>query len=452
MLESQTTVEALAAFACDTRLEDVDAGAVQAAELLLVDAVACALAGHQGGQIREATGLARAIGGQGTTTVIGSDERLSLGGATLLNSYLVTGVNACDIYEPAFTHVTPLVVPPAVAIAEREGRSGAELVEAVLLGAEVVTRIGRALDFAAFEERGWQAPGVIGPFGGAVAAGRLLGLDHGLMANAIALAGSQAAGTASDWGTPANKFHQFRGALSGLTAALLAAEGMPAGRGVLDAGRGGLYQTYAPGRPEAVVDALASHWEIGRIGLRRWPTASGIQGVVTAVMEALAEGVAPTEITDVQVDVSPQVFGRHGTVARPDTKFQRLQSIHYITAVALVDGRLWLEQFDDERAAGADVAALLDVVTVAEDPGIGGAGAKVRVRAGDREVTAACAAPKGHPTNPLNRTDIEEKLRTAGRARLPEAALSAALVQLASPGELDDVAALLAHLRPSGEM
>ena len=106
-------------------------------------------------------------------------------------------------------------------------------------------------------------PGVIGPFGAAAAAGRLLGFDEDTMARAFGLAGSQAAGTFAAWGTPTVKFHQCRGALSGLMAALLAQQGFLATREFLTTPDGGLYSTYFQtaacvkgGMPQTVQDML----------------------------------------------------------------------------------------------------------------------------------------------------------------------------------------------------
>jgi 2-methylcitrate dehydratase PrpD len=128
----------------------------------------------------------------------------------------------CDTHRATLTHVTPEVVPPALAIAERDGLPGRDLLVALAAGLEVTTRVGIGLDYPAFRARGWHGPGVIGPFGAAAAVGRLRGFDTETMAKAFGLAGSQAAGTFAAWGTPTVKFHQCRGALSGLMAALLA--------------------------------------------------------------------------------------------------------------------------------------------------------------------------------------------------------------------------------------
>ena len=92
---------------------------------------------------------------------------------------------------------------------------------AVATGLEVATRVAVGTNYPAFRNRGWHSPGVVGPFGAAAAVGKLLSLDAERQRNAFGLAGSQSAGTFAHWGTPTIKFHQCRGAVSGLLAGLL---------------------------------------------------------------------------------------------------------------------------------------------------------------------------------------------------------------------------------------
>ena len=186
---------------------------------LLLDALACALSGDRGEETHQLAALAGALAQSNEASVIGGG-RLSLAGATLLNGYLITATTMCDVHRATMTHVTPEVVPPALAIAEGDGNSGRDLLVAIAAGCEVTTRIGVGIDYPEFRKRGWHGPGVFGPFGAAAAVGRLRGFDADTMARAFGLAGSQAAGTFAAWGTPTVKFHQCRGALSGLMAAL----------------------------------------------------------------------------------------------------------------------------------------------------------------------------------------------------------------------------------------
>ena len=97
---------------------------------IILDTLASALAGRQGDETKQIRALAGALGASRETSVIGG-EQLSLAGATLLNGYLITAVTVCDVHRPTLCHTTPQVVPPALAIAERDSASGKALILAV---------------------------------------------------------------------------------------------------------------------------------------------------------------------------------------------------------------------------------------------------------------------------------------------------------------------------------
>src|SRR5215475_9586063 len=254
----QEATQALAQFAASLRYEDLPQDVRDYCKNVLLDTLACALAGHQGEETHQVAALASALAQSDEASVIGGGS-LSLAGASLLNGYLITAVTMCDVHRPTLTHITPEVVPPALAIAERDGRSGRDLLVALAAGCEVMTRIGLGLDWPAARARGWHGPGVLGPFGAAAAVGRLRGFDADTMARAFGLAGSQAAGTYAAWGTPTVKFHQCRGALSGLLAALLAEQKFIATREFLTAKDGGLYNTYSNGgKPDEATKDLGN--------------------------------------------------------------------------------------------------------------------------------------------------------------------------------------------------
>ena len=168
--------ETLARFASTLTYERIPARTREYTKNLLLDALACAVAGHLGEETGQVAAFAGALAQSTESSVIGGD-RSSLAGATLLNGFLVTAVTMCDVHRATLTHITPEVVPPALAIAERDNRSGRDLLVALAAGYEITTRVGVGLDFPEFRRRGWHGPGVIGPFGSAAAVGRLRGFD-----------------------------------------------------------------------------------------------------------------------------------------------------------------------------------------------------------------------------------------------------------------------------------
>lgn len=441
--------QALAAFAATTSLDAIPADVRDSCKNLILDTLACALAGQQGEETQQVAALAGALGQSTESSVIGGD-RLSLAGATLFNGYLITAVTMCDVHRATLTHISPEIVPPALAIAERDGLSGGDLLRAIALGCEVSTRIGIGLDYPVFRKRGWHGPGVIGPFGAAAAVGSLRGFDADTMARAFGLAGSQSAGTFAAWGTPTVKFHQCRAALSGLMAALLAEQEFVATREFLSAADGGLYNTYVEGgRPDLAVGDLGERWELQQIALRPWPAASLLQGEITALFDLVSQhDVAFGDIETVRIALGETPFGMHGGFARYKAKFEALLSGHYIAAVFLRDRTLTLAQYEpacyDDPVLRAFAAERVEIV---EDKSLSGveATAEVTLRDGSSN-TVRCDYPLGAPEYPLSREQVEDKFRTYARLRLPDErveAIIAAVGDLENHGSAAELIALM---------
>jgi 2-methylcitrate dehydratase PrpD len=419
---------------------------------IVLDTLASAIAGRHGDESKQIRALAAALGASHEATVIGG-EPLSIAGATLLNGYLITAVTVCDVHRPTLCHTTPQVLPPALAIAERNGASGRALISAVAAGLETTVRVGLGTNYPAFRARGWHSPGVIGPFGGAAAAGKLLGLDAERQRNAFGLAGSQSAGTFAHWGTPTIKFHQSRGALSGMLAALLAEQGFPSSSEILAHQDGGLFNAYSDGgNPEAVTAGLGERWELEAIALRLWPAASSIQSVISSLFALMkANDLRPERIAAVRVGLSKTVYDMHGTLGWND-KFTALLSTPYVTAVVLHDRRCWLDQFEPRRYRHPVVGAFArDKVKVEIDPQVEGTGAAVEISTTEGAVHAdRRAAPKGDPSDPLTRAEIEEKFRTAAAGFLPDATVKRIIALTGNLEALADVRELTRALRAPG--
>jgi 2-methylcitrate dehydratase PrpD len=439
MPEEATAV--LAAFAASLTYEAIPERVREYCKDLLLDALACAMAGHAGEETHQVAALSSALARSHESTVIG-DDRLSLAGATLLNGYLITAVTMCDAHRPTMTHVTPEVVPPALAIAERDALSGRDLLVALAAGFEVTTRIGIGLDFAAFRARGWHGPGILGPFGAAAAAGRLLGFDADTMARAFGLAGSQAAGTFAAWGTPTVKFHQCRGALSGLMAALLAGQEFIATREFLTAPDGGLYHSYASGSdPDRAVAGLCERWELDEIALRLWPGASSIQGMMTAMFDIVeSHKIDPGQVKTLRIALSQPVFDLHGNFARYKAKFEAMLSAHYVAAAILHDRELTLAQFNQARYDDPTLRRFAERVGVQAASNLRGVAAVVEVETLDgRSCSARCEEPLGAPGNRLSRAQIEAKFRTYAAERL-------------SQSRIEDIIGAVARLEHQGSV
>ena len=446
---SVNVTEVLAGFAASLQYDDLPERVRDHCKNLLLDTLACAVAGHRGEETQQIAALASSLAQSNESSIIGG-ETASLAGATLLNGYLVTAVTMCDVHRPTLTHVTPEVMPPALAIAERDGLSGRDLLVALAAGCELTTRIGIGLDYPAFRAKGWHGPGVLGPFGAAAAVGRLRRFDTETMAKAFGLAGSQAAGTFAAWGTPTVKFHQCRGALSGLLAALLAEQKFLATREFLTAADGGLYNVYANGgRPDAVTADLGKRWELEQIALRLWPSASSIQGMNTALFDLIERHkIDPAKVKKVRIALSQPAFDLHGKLAHYKGKFDALISGHYTAAVILHDQELTLAQFEPARYDDAKMRrAAAEQTELRADPALGGVEAVAEIEMDGTTLKARCEHPRGSPENPLSRAQIEGKLRTYAEGVLSPAAIAGTIDAVANLEKLGSVRKLMEALR-----
>jgi 2-methylcitrate dehydratase PrpD len=286
---------------------------------------------------------------------------------------------------------------------------------------------------------GCHGPGVIGPFGAAAAVGVLRKFDTDTMAKAFGLAGSQSAGTFAAWGTPTVKFHQCRGALSGLMAALLAEQKFLATKEFLTHKDGGLYNTYGNGgKPETVTSELGTRWELEQIALRPWPSASSTQGMNTALFEVIEKHkIDPSKVKKLRVGLSKGVFDLHGGLARYKAKFDALISAHYTAAIILHDQALTLAQYEPQRYDDPKLRkAAAEQVEVYADPALTGVQSAVEFEMTDGSKHAArCEHPLGSYENPMSRVQIEAKFRTYANGMLPDAATDEII---AAVNKLDD--------------
>jgi 2-methylcitrate dehydratase PrpD len=451
---SSEATQVLAEFAASLDYGDIPAATREYCKDVLLDTLACAIAGHQGEETHQVAALASALACSDESTVIGGD-RLSLAGATMLNGYLITAVTMCDVHRATLTHITPEVVPPALAIAERDGLSGRDLLVALAAGFEVTTRVGLGSDYPVFRARGWHGPGVFGPFGAAAAVGRLLRLSPQIMARAFGLAGSQSAGTFAAWGTPTVKFHQCRGALSGLMAALLAQQDFLASQQFLTAKDGGLYNSYSNGgRPEAALADLGNRWELDQIALRLWPAASSLQGMVTAMFDIVEKhDIRSDQIKALRIALSPTVFELHGIFPSYKAKFEALLSAHYVAAAIVHDRVLTLAQFEPARYDEAKLRAFAQRVEVRADPALSGVQAVVDVETtAGKSYSQRCEHPRGSPENRLSRPEVERKFRTYAAARLAQRQVDEVIAMVERLEDLGSVCPLMDALRHSAQV
>src|SRR5581483_9458241 len=179
---SEAAGHELGRFAAELSLADIPEHVVERLRCNLLHDLACAIAAHSEG----VWDLVRAYGPP-ESTLLCDGARVDAEHAAFANATLMHTRAQDDTHFAAKTHVGSAVIPSALALAERNGASGADFLVALAAGCEVACAVGERLAAAA-TERGFRATPVFGPLGGAAAAARILRLDAHRTADAIAIA------------------------------------------------------------------------------------------------------------------------------------------------------------------------------------------------------------------------------------------------------------------------
>jgi 2-methylcitrate dehydratase PrpD len=273
-------------------------------------------------------------------------------------------------------------------------------------------------------------------------------LDAETHRDALGLAGSQSAGTFAAWGTPQIKWHQSRGAASGLMASLLAAEGFNASQDILTHPDGGLLNIYSDGgRPDAVTDGLGTTWEMEQLALRRWPVASALQALVSICRSFHSEGVRVSDISELRVAVSQQTYDMYHELGWK-SKFQSHLSPRYIASVVLHEGLCWLDQFEQGPRSDTSIDDLANGVELEVDDALQLDGADVTLGMSDGSTRhLRMEVPPGDPANRLPRDELVAKFHEAREDLLEEAAAAELLDMLLNIEQVGNVADMARLMR-----
>src|SRR5687768_5589619 len=188
--------------------------------------VGTAIGGSGEAAIDRLTEFSSRFGGAPTASLIGRRERTDMLWAADINAAAANIFDFDDTHIPTVVHPTAPVAPAVLALAEsrtQQGRpiSGAELLNAFVLGAEIACRLGNAAGPAHYTQ-GWHITSTSGIFGAALASGRLLGLAPAALVDALGNALAQGAGSVETLGTMSKSLSVGQAARGGLMAALLA--------------------------------------------------------------------------------------------------------------------------------------------------------------------------------------------------------------------------------------
>jgi 2-methylcitrate dehydratase PrpD len=360
--------------------------------------------------------------GPGKGVIVGTKERAHYLYAALANGTSSHAIEMDDVSNEASLHPGVVVFPASLATSEMVGSNGRSFIEAVVLGYEVMIRLGRALGPENSYKRGFHPTGTCGTFGSSMAASKLIGLKEEGIVNAMGIAGSQAAGSMEylAQGAWTKRFHAGWAALSGMIAAQLSQKGFRGPTSIIE-GRDGFLHAYSNGSdPHKVLEGIGSVFEILRTSVKPHACCRYMQPPIDGVLKIVRENdLQPDQIEKVRLGIlragAPLIAEPKENKYRPQSIVEAQFSMPFGAAVAVLYRKAGLGEFHLSKIKSEEVKRMMRQVECVVDPDLDQtfpkqwcATAEISTKDG-KKYFKKIEYPKGDPENPLSWEELIQK-------------------------------------------
>jgi 2-methylcitrate dehydratase PrpD len=346
------------------RFDDLPVTAIRFAKHCLIDFVAVTLAGCSEPVTEVVLAEVLEQGGHPAASLIGLKPRVAPHQAALVNG---TAGHALDYDDTNFTmngHVTVSAMPALLALAEFTHSSGKQLIAAYVAAADAGCRMGLLVEPGHYLA-GFHATATLGTFAATAGCAHLLGLDVGTTQQAFSLAGTQASGLKSMFGTMGKPFHAGRAAQNGLNSVKLAQRGFVGRPDILEVEQG-FADTHSPDfKARAALDVPRHGAHVCATLFKYHAACYGVHAAVEAALQIRSmDGFVLAALDRVTVEVGV-VNGGVCNIQEPTTSLEARFSIRLMTAFALAGlDTSQLDSFDLDRINSAETITLRDKVEV----------------------------------------------------------------------------------------
>ncbi|MDH0383453.1 MmgE/PrpD family protein [Comamonas aquatica] len=437
--ETAIQIHPLATFAAQLRWDDVPEPVQRKAEDLWVDWFGSVLAGQNARPVHSIARFALSQGpASGPCEVIGQSTTTSPMMAALANAAAAHVAEQDDVHNGSVFHPAAVVFPPALAVAQSLGASGAQLMAACVAGYEVGIRVGEFLGRSHY--RIFHTTATAGTLAAAAAVAHLLGLTPAQMQHAFGSAGTQSAGlweflrTAAD----SKQLHTAHAAAAGLMAAYLAKDGFTGAQDIFTGPQGLAAGMSTDAHPAKLSDGLGTRWATAETSFKWHASCRHTHPAADALLQVMQHNhLQPADLAQVTCHVHQGAIDVLGPVVQPSTVHQSKFSMGTVLALAARFGHAGLTEFDSHFLA-PDTVALREKVRMVLDSEVDTAYpqrwiGKVTVQTTDgRTLHGRVDEPKGDPGNSLSRQEITDKaLRLAAYgSQVPAAQAQQAVARL----------------------
>ncbi len=408
----------LARFVAESRWGDIPQAMRHEAKRALLNWMGCALGGCRDDTVERAFAAFDPFSGPRTASLIGRGEKMDALHAALINGISSNILDYDDTHLRTVMHPTVPVAAALCALVEHRPVTGAQFIEAFVLGIEVECRVGNAVSPWHYAH-GWHISGSCGVFGAAAGAAKLLGLDEKQTASTLGLAATQASGLREMMGGMGKSFNLGHAARCGLAAALLAERNFTSSTRALEAPAGFAHVLGHEPRLDELTRGLGDTWELAANAYKPYPCGIVLHAAIDACLALRAEaGFTANDVATVAVRMNPLALELTGRAA-PVNGLEGKLSVAHAVAAALVQGAAGVAQFTDACVGEPAVAALRAKVATRPDASCDKAEAHVAITLNDgRRLERHVPHATGSLEKPMTDADIEKKFHElAGSSR-----------------------------------
>ncbi len=406
-------------FIVNNRFDDLKPEVIQQAKKLILDLIGVSLAGYRMMEFpRLLVDYMTSLGGTPEATIFQTKKKFPAINAVLANAACAHAIDMDDGHRFGALHPGTVIIPAALAATELSGASTKDLIAGVVVGYEVMIRIGMAIVPSSLS-RGFHITGITGPYGAAAAAGKILGLSRDEIVGAFGLAGLQASGLIQVnhevEGAKVKPINPARAATSGLLSCILAQRGA---RGPLDIfeGEDGYLKAFADEvKSDLLTRGLGQEYEVLNVYLKLYAACRHAHAPIDAALESFTNiRIDTSEINEIHIETYPAAIRLAG-IKDPTTPSAARFSIPFSVALALIKKDAGADKYTEENVRDQTVRKLAGKVQLSANksweqlyPEKRGATATIITYDGET-CSAEVELAKGEPENPASWEEIYKK-------------------------------------------
>jgi len=399
--------------------EDLSVPVRKEASRTLLNWVGCTVGGSRHETVGIALSALSSFSGPAQAGILGRKERLDILNAALVNGISSHVLDYDDTHSHNIIHPAGPVLSAILPFSEHHQVSGADFVNALVLGVDVECRIGNSV-YPKHYDAGWHITGTAGVFGAAAASGKLLGLSEQQMVWALGLAATQPVGLQEMFGSMTKSFHPGRAAQNGLTAALLASKNFTSSEQGLEAKYGWANVVSTEHHYGDIVNDLGKQYEITKNTYKPFACGVVMHPAIDGCIQLRNEtSLKPADVDRIELKVHPLVMQLTSKSA-PQTGLEGKFSIYHAASVAFVEGAGGIDQFSDRAVRDRTIVSLRDRVSTSVDSSLHEDQVRISLTAKDgRRFEKFVEHAVGSLDHPMSDQDLEAKFAGLANGVLP---------------------------------